>query len=316
MVPSLSSITSRLRFRQLSILVALEEHGSLHRAAERLGMTQPGLTKALREIESTFGTELFVRSKQGVYPNELGDCIIRYARLIDTDLGHLREEIDGVMRGSGGRVAIGAITGALHSVLVTALSQLRAVQPALSVDVRESISLDLLNQVKEGRLDLAICRTTVTSQAEQFDYEPLLEEEVAVAVGPNHPLANARRVSWAQLAKCHWIFYPGSMPLRKLLEREFREADLPLPPYPTETASSLVTMLMLKQDPQMVALMSAGTMDFCEEHQIAKRLPLTIKSRHEPYGIVTRRGARLSPAAGMLVQCLRQAAQAHMQLLS
>lgn len=309
MVPSLSSISSRLKFRQLSILVALEEHGSLHRASEKLGMTQPGLTKALREIESTFGTELFVRSKQGVYPNELGDCIIRYARLIDVDLGNLREEIDGVLRGSGGRVAVGAITGALHSVLITALSQLRKLQPALSIDVRENISLDLLAQLREGRIDLAIGRTTVGGQAEQFDYEPLLDEKVAVAVGPQHALANARKVSWEQLAKCRWIFYPGSMPLRKLLEREFREADLPLPAYPTETASSLATMLMLKEDPQLVALMSSGTMDFCEEHHIARRLPLEIRSRHEPYGIVTRRGARLSPAAGLLVQCLREAAQ-------
>lgn len=310
MVPSLSSISSRLRFRQLSLLIALEECGSLHKAADRLGLTQPGLTKALREIELTFGTELFVRTPKGVHPNELGLCILRYARLIDADLGHLREEIDGVLRGGGGRVAVGSITGALHSVLIGALSELRRLQPALSIDVRENISIELLNQLNEGRLDLAICRTTVSSQAEQFDYEPLLDEAVAVAVGPQHALANARRVSLAQLAKSRWILYPGNMPLRQLLEREFLEAGLPLPPYPIETASSLATMLLLKEDPQAVALMAAATMDFCEEHRIARRLPLQIRSRHEAYGIVTRRGARLSPAAGMLVQCLRAAAQA------
>lgn len=310
MVPSLSSITSRLRFRQLSLLIALEECGSLHKAAERLSMTQPGLTKALREIESTFGTELFVRSSKGVHSNELGRCIIRYARLIDADLGQLRDEIDGVLRGGGGRVAVGSITGALHAVLIGALSQLRRLQPALSIDVRENISSELLHQLNDGRLDVAICRTTVSSQADQFQYEPLLEEAVAVAVGPHHPLAHARRVSLAQLAKSRWILYPGNMPLRHLLEREFMEAGLPLPAYPIETASSLATMLLLKEDPQAVALMASATMDFCEEHQIAHRLALTIQSRHEAYGIVTRRGARLSPAAEMLIQCLRAVAQA------
>lgn len=310
MVPSLSSITSRLRFRQLSLLIALEECGSVHKAAERLSMTQPGLTKALREIESTFGTALFVRSPKGVQPNELGLCIIRYARLIDADLGQLREEIDGVLRGGGGRVAVGCITGALHSVLISALSQLRRLQPALAIDVRENISSELLHQINDGRLDLAICRTTVSSQAEQFDYEPLLDEAVAVAVGPQHALAKARRVNLAQVAKCRWILYPGNMPLRHLLEREFMEAGLPLPPYPIETASSLATMLLLKDDPQAVALMASATMDFCEQHQIACRLPLTIRARHEAYGIVTRRGARRSPAADMLIQCLRDAAQA------
>src|SRR5450830_1225565 len=144
--------------------------------------------------------------------------------------------------------------------------------------------------------------------ADQFDYEALQDESVAVAVGPRHALAKARRVTLAQLASCRWILYPGNMPLRTLLEREFREAGLGLPPYPIETASSLATMLMLKQDPTLVALMAEGTMAFCEEHRIARRLPLAIHSRHEAYGIVTRRGARLSPAASLLVQCLRDAA--------
>lgn len=308
MIPSLSSITSRLRFRHLGLLVALDECGSLHRAAERLGMTQPGLTKALREVESTFGAELFVRTKQGVRPNELGLCLIRHARLVGADLEHLREEMNGVLRGSGGRVAVGAITGALHSVLIAAVSELRRTQPALSIEIQESTSLELLDAINEGRLDLAVGRTTVSSHAEQFDYEELMDEAVAVAVGPQHALAKSRRVTLAQLARCRWVFYPGNMPLRKLLEREFREAGLELPPYPIETSSSLATMLMLKEDPQLVALMSSATMDFCEEHGIARRLPLAIGSRHEAFGIVTRRGARLTPAAAMLVQCLRRAA--------
>ena len=217
MIPSLSSIASRLRFRQLGLLVALEECGSVHRAAERLGMTQPGLTKALREVESTFGSELFVRTKQGVYPNELGQCLIRHARLMDADLGHLREEMNGVLRGSGGRVAVGAITGALHSVLIDAVSELRRTQPALSIEIRESTSLELLEAVNEGRLDVAIGRITVSSSVEQLDYEPLMEESVAVAAGPRHALVRAKRVTLAQLAKYRWVIYPGNMPLRKLL---------------------------------------------------------------------------------------------------
>ncbi|MGD6665006.1 LysR substrate-binding domain-containing protein, partial [Xanthomonas citri pv. citri] len=133
----------------------------------------------------------------------------------------------------------------------------------------ESTSLELLEAINEGRLDLAVGRTTVSSNVEQFDYEELMDEAVAVAVGPQHALAKSRRVTLAQLARCRWVFYPGNMPLRKLLEREFREAGLELPPYPIETSSSLATMLMLKEDPQLVALMSSATMDFCEEHGIA-----------------------------------------------
>lgn len=305
MIPTLTSILGRLRFKQLSVLVALEECGSIHRAAERLNMTQPGLTKALHEIESTFGTQLFVRSKAGVLANELGQCVIRYARIQETELGHLRDEMNGVLRGSGGRVAVGAITGALHGVLIEAISRLRVQQPLLSIEVRESASLDLLEWVNEGRLDLAVCRTTVMGSTEQFDYQPLMEEAVAAAVGLKHPLVKARRVNLSQLAKYRWVVYPGNMPLRKFLEQEFRQEGLELPSYPTETASSLATMLMLKQDQNLVALMASATMDFCEEHHIAHRLPLQFSTRNEGFGIVTRRGARLSPAANLLIACMR-----------
>lgn len=308
MLPSVASIASRLRFRQLSLLVALDEHGSLHRASERLAMTQPGLTKALHEIETTFGMPLFVRSAKGIKANELGRCIIRHARLVEADLGHLREEMMGVLRGSGGRLAVGSITGALHSVLVSALTSLRAEQPSLSIEVREGTSLELLAQVEQGRLDLAICRTTVAARPEQFVYEALMEEKVAFAVGPQHPLAKAASVTLEQLVDCRWMIYPAHMPLHSLLEREFREIGLPVPTYTTETASPLVTMLMLKEDANLVALMSQATMDFCTEHQIACQLPLATRSRHEHYGIVTRQGASPSPVAQLLMQRLRELA--------
>src|SRR5688572_6541509 len=120
-LPSLASIAARLRFRQLQFLVALDEHGSLHRVAEQLAMTQPGATKMLHDLEAMFGTRLFERSKRGVQANELGRCAVRYARLAQADLGHLRDEIAGALSGKGGRLVVGAIAGALPDVLLPAL---------------------------------------------------------------------------------------------------------------------------------------------------------------------------------------------------
>ena len=76
MLPSLGSIASRLRLRQLRLLIALDEEGSLHKAAERIAISQPGATKALHEIESTLGATLFLRTHQGLQPNDLGRCVI------------------------------------------------------------------------------------------------------------------------------------------------------------------------------------------------------------------------------------------------
>src|SRR3982751_6734090 len=95
MTPPLHSIISRLHLKQLRLTVALGENGSLSEASQQVALSQPGASKALQEIETTFGTPLFVRTNRGLEPNDVGHCVIRYARLIQTDMAHLRDELAG-----------------------------------------------------------------------------------------------------------------------------------------------------------------------------------------------------------------------------
>lgn len=106
-------MASRLRLRQLRLLISLDELGSIHKAAEAMSITQPGATKALNEIESTLGAVLFERTSKGLEANDLGRCVVRYARLIGNDLAHLREEMLGILQGHGGRLSVGTIMGAV-----------------------------------------------------------------------------------------------------------------------------------------------------------------------------------------------------------
>src|SRR5689334_1932280 len=139
MLPPLSSMLSRLRLKQLRLLVALADHGSLLRAAEHVGLSQPGASKSLHEIESALGAELFLRTNRGLEPNDIGHCVIRYARLIETDLAHLRQDMIGILQGHGGRLSVGVIMGAVP-LLTEALSRLLEKRPALSVEIVEDTS--------------------------------------------------------------------------------------------------------------------------------------------------------------------------------
>jgi DNA-binding transcriptional LysR family regulator len=306
MLPNVDSIAARLRLKQLRLLIALDEHGSLHRAADEMALTQPGATKALREIEATFGATLFSRSPQGIQPNELGRCVIRYARLIHMDVAHLREEMAGILQGAGGRLAVGSIMGAVSGVLVDALTRLRAKQPALTVEVVEDTSARLLALLDQGRLDLAICRASVARQPDHYDYVDLRDEPLAIVAGLAHALIDAPDVTLADLAQSRWIVYPSIMPLRSLFEREFKEAGLPLPLHPVETSSTITTVLLLQRDPTLVSLMPLDMAHFLTGHGLARRLAIAVRSRTEPYGIVTRRGAALSAAARLMIDELTQ----------
>lgn len=307
-LPSLHAIGSRLRFRQLRLLIAIDQMGSLHRAAEMTSMTQPGASKALRELEETFGAELFVRHSHGLEANELGRCVIRYARLIGTDLDHLREEMSGILRGQGGRLAVGAIAGALPTVLVEAVRSVKQSHPAISIELFEDTSARLLQMLAEGRLELAICRTSVAAQPELFDFEWLCDERVCAAVGPLHPLANAGSVDLAELMNYPWVLFPNHMPLRTLLERELMQAGLTLPGHAIETSSTFASVLLLSKSDALVSLFSQETVELFEQHGMVKRLQVRLMARVEPYGLVRRRGSALSPSAGILIEEIRREA--------
>lgn len=299
MIASLPALVSRLRLKQLRLLIALDEQGSLHKAAEQVAITQPGATKALNEIEAAFGARLFERTSQGLEPNDLGRCAIRYARLIHTDLAHLREEMIGILQGQGGRLSVGAVMGAVP-LLVRSLERLREAQPELSVEVVEDTSARLLGLIDQGRLDLAVCRTSVSQRPDAYDCLELYQEQLRVVANPAHPLAGAPRLELEQLAAFPWVVYPANMPMRLVLEREFSQAGLEFPRYPVETASTLTTLILLRQNPRLVALMPVEVAEAALKLDTLTTLPLSLHSRSEPYSVVIRHGAQLSAPARLL----------------
>ncbi|MCQ2031318.1 LysR family transcriptional regulator [Stutzerimonas zhaodongensis] len=304
MIAALPSIVSRLRLKQLRLLIALDEQGSLHRAAEQVFISQPGATKSLHEIENTFGAELFTRNSQGLVPNDLGRCVIRYARLIHSDLAHLREEMVGILQGQGGRLSVGTIMGAVP-MLMRALGRLRRKQPELSVEIVEDTSARLLGLVDQGRLDLAICRTSVSQRPDAYDALTLHPEQLTIVAHPDHPAGRAGMLSLADLSIYRWVVYPANMPMRLLLEREFSQCALEFPRYPVETASTFTMLSLLQEDPELVAVMPLAVAEFSEKFGMIRRLPLKLQSRSEPYGAVARRGSRLSAAALLLLEELQ-----------
>jgi DNA-binding transcriptional LysR family regulator len=301
MLPSLPLILSRLRLKQLRLVVALGDHGSLLKAAEHVGLTQPGASKALHEIEAALGTTLFVRTNRGLEPNDVGHCVIRYARLIQTDVAHLREEMIGILQGHGGRLSIGVIMGAVP-IVTEALSRLLEKRPALSVEIVEDTSAHLLHLLDDGRLDLAICRTSISQRPHLYESIDIHDEQLAVVANISHPMAAAKRLQLADLANYRWVVYSANMPMRLLLEREFSEAGLRFPVYLLETTSAFTTLSLLQRNPSFVALLSTDVAQFCTRFGMTTILPLQLRSRSEPYQLVTRRGSIQSPVAHLVIQ--------------
>lgn len=301
MLPSFSSIVSRLRLKQLRLLIALEEHGSVRKAAELMALSQPGATKALQEIETTFGSSLFERTSKGLEANDLGRCVIRYARLIHTDLEHLREEMVGILQGHGGRLAVGTIMGAVPT-LVDSLARLRAKQPELSIAIVEDTSSRLLSLLDQGRLDVAICRTSISPRPTAYQTRFRAQEPLVVVANPSHRLASAPALQLADLMDSRWVVFPVNMPMRLTLEREFRQSGLSFPLYAIETSSTFTTLSLLLNDQNLVAVLPIDVAQMALDHGMLVKLALTIQSTSEPFEIVTRANVEYTASMVLLIE--------------
>lgn len=311
MTSTLNALMGRLRIRQLNLLIALDEHRSLHRAAAALSMTQSAASKSLAEVESMIEAPLFERSKSGIVPNQLGQCVIRYARLMRTDLGALCQEIAEIRSGRGGRIAIGAIMGAIPDLIVPTINWLHARQPKLSIELVEGGSDHLLHLLDQGRIDLAIARTTVSPNPSLYNYQPLADEPTSIVVGYTHPPIRAKHMTLKALERYHWVTYPSRMPIRALLDRELDQAGLTMPGNPIETASTFATVSLLLNRNDLVSILPTAVANFFAAHRLLRILPIRFNARIQTFGIVTRRGGTLSPTAAEFIRLLRERELAH-----
>lgn len=300
MPPTLETLMSRLRLRQLRLLMALDECGSIHKAAEQVAISQPGATRALNEIESTLGALLFLRSARGLEANDLGRCVVRYARLIQTDVAHLREEMIGIQQGFGGHLAVGGTMGAIAAI-VEAVVKVRAEQPSLSLQVIEDTSEGLLRLLDQGRIDVALCRSNFGRRPGDYHCHGHFPEPLWVVANPAHPLVKVEAPDFIALARQAWIVYPVSMP--RMLEQEFVAAGLSQPVQSIEISSTYAILAMLERDDGVLALLP----ERIAREQVARghvaRVNYLFKTRNPAFELLWRRDRELSPAARRFIEC-------------
>ncbi len=275
-----------------------------------MAMTQSAASKALQELEGMLDAPLFERSRSGMRPNPFGHCVIRYARLMVTDLGALCQDMAEIRSGQGGQLAVGTIMGAVPEVLVPALEAMQAAQPRLALHIVEDTSLRLLDLLDDGRLDLVLGRALVSAQPDRYHYQPIGEEPVSVVVGHGRAAPRSKTLELADLAGYRWIVYPGQMPMHELLQRELDLAGLSLPANVISTSSSFVTVALLQRSDRLVSLLPTSVAELFARQKMLRILPVRLQSRHQTFGIVTRRGGTLSAAARTLIGLLKSGANA------
>jgi DNA-binding transcriptional LysR family regulator len=297
----------RAKPRQLALVLALAERGTLRRAAADVAVSQPAATKLLADLEDVLGVPLFERHAWGMTPTVYGTALVRHARSVLTDLDEARAEIAALAAGATGKLRVGGVTGAVPRLLAPAIAAMRRAAAGVRVFVLVNSNDVLASSLRQGALDVAIASRPGVLDASDLDISPLADEPLVVVARARHPLARSRRVALASLATLTWIVQPPEGPLREAMETLFARAQLPMPTDLVETVSIVATLALLQQS-DAVSLLPLDLARHYEGAALLARLAVTPSPGASSYALMTRTNRPRSPAAEHFIAAIRRIA--------
>jgi DNA-binding transcriptional LysR family regulator len=186
-----------MELRHLRYFIAVAEEGHITRAAERLGMEQPPLSRQIKAIEREMDVQLFRRKARGVELTDAGRAFLEDARAMLGDLDRAFDTARRTARGEQGRIAVGYTL--FHPLVPRVIREYRQEFPSVSLTLDESYSYDLMERVQDGKIDIAFISGPVADQ-EGVATDLLLEVPRVVALPSGHPLARSENGSDAALS--------------------------------------------------------------------------------------------------------------------
>lgn len=300
--------TRHLRIRHLVMLTALHDTRNLSHTARQMGITQPALSKWLREMERDLGVPLFERHHRGLVPTEYCDLLVARAHLVLNELNRTASLLDAVASGTSGSLHIGCTPVAMTDMLPTALAELQQLHPSASIRISDGTLDTLLPQLESGKLDLIVSRIENRRYSGDIAHEILYEETTVVIAGVHHPLAGKKNVSWPDALAYPWVGPPSHSPLRAELEQALALAQQPFPQVFVETSATVLNASLLQRT-TMLGIISGRPARYLQAAGRITILDLPI-SRNSRVGVMWRRESPHDTLQQALLEALRKAAEA------
>ena len=265
-----------MRLTQLRNLVAVMEAGSIRAAARSLNVSQPALTRSIRQLEAELHAQLLDRSRRGVAPTSSGKALLARARVIHSELERAREEQAQLAGATAGTVAFGVVPQAAIHIVPQALAQFRSAHPDSEVRIVDGLAYVLLPQLREGSLDFVIGSRPQGPLDARFKFQPLFTNQIVVGARRGHPLRKAR--SLRELVEAQWVIYMPPGWTGALIPDLFVNNALQ-PPRSVVRSESYVAFLTILAGTDMVAPLSRRLFEqplarnFFEAFELKERLP-------------------------------------------
>jgi len=291
----------RIKFRHLDAFSAIARARSFKIAAEQLHLTQPAISKTLKELEDILGVVVMERSRSGVALTPQGEVFLQFAEQSTAALRHGLRSVQGTDSGAG-HLKLGALPSVASSLLPGAVLAFASQSPNTLVEIHEGPHRDLTTRLRSGGLDLVVGRLGSPDSMVGLSFQQLYSENVVVVATPQSPAHKIRDA--ADLAAFRVLYPPKDSAIRPLVARMLIAQGVPLFSNRIETASPAFGRAVTLADPNTVWVISQGVVadDIASGH--LKALKLDLSATEGAVGIMSRAEEVPSVATRAFVKCL------------
>ena len=301
-------IKRRLKLRDLDILTALIDAGSMGKAADRLGISQPAVSKSIADLERALGVRLVDRSRRGVVATPYGLALNKRGVAIFNDLRQGVADIDFLSDPTQGEIRIGATDPVMTAIISPAIDRLSREYPKVVFHVVLSDTALLYREVADRNIELAICRM-LGQLPDELAAETLFHDAFAVMTAASNPLTRRRKLTLAELADEPWVLFPRDAYFGTLVAEAFL-ANGHEPPRATVSSLSFNAQRELLATGRFLTVLPSFMLRVPGHGPALKALPVALSNSRRPVGLITLKDRTITPLARRFIDEARTLAKA------
>lgn len=301
-----------LDVRSATILLECARRGSLGRAAAALNMTQPAITRTLKQLEESYGVPLFERNTRGVIPTAYGEALLPYAQLVISEIGNATDLIRQMRGATRGVVRVGGVASVVGSFMTAAVSEMRRDYPEVQFHIVEELEDRLLEGLKAGEIDLAISPEPYADDEIALATIDTHTDTVSVFAHPDHRLAGTGDISLETVAREDWALPPPGTPIVREWLRRFHNNAIE-PRMPTVVSRSVPVIKTLVASADMLCWMPLPLVRAEVQKGELVRIPVADLEWSRTFRVYRRKKGLMTPPTANLVQTIRRLGQAAQQ---
>ena len=302
----LDRVAHRLKLRDLRLLETVVRLRSMAKAATELNISQPAVSKAIAELEQTFGVRLVDRTPRAVEPTDYGRALLDGGAAVFDDLRQAVKKIEFLADPTAGEIRIGSNESLSAGLLPAVFRRLWREHPGIGVHVKPvAVLAEQLRELRERKVDIILGRIA-TSTDEDITTSILFNERTYVVAGLRNKWARRRRIEISKLADEPWCIPSPDTLFGSQVADAFRAAGMNFPPRGAAIGTLHHFGPLLASEP-FLAIIPGSLLRFGTTPPL-KVLNVKLQIRPWPVGIMTLKNRTLSPVAQLFIDSVWEVA--------